>query len=457
MVRTHPSTPQERAQWTAYMLAHRGEYGAITHLSRASGVSRPTLYAWRNVAEHALSAANTPAAPPLALTPSVERQVLTLWVAHSSERDIQQCFQTLTAQGISLTTIVAILAEAERRALHWLATHAPSSVRALALDEIYANDRRGAYLNVVDVHSGAVWASLGPVAVDTESWILVLWDLQAHGVRWDRLVMDGGAAARAACRSVCPLISLQGDQWHILHSCAQLQARLDRQVHEMRERSAVVVRQAARLAAGQRPKGRNPQTDVAAHAASITRTQRVAQAVRYLRQELCRLVDVVVVDRRGVLSEAQRQADLECLLALVDEVAESAEAPQQAIVRQMQALLTETLGDLTRFSRLWPRSCPQMPRHCWRGPGCGGASCAGAVRTCWRPSQKSGALRRAFCWRPGTTRCGYRARWSAGIPSCARIWPSIGGCRAGCWLCWRSGIIIACSVVASIRARVRCI
>lgn len=349
MVRTHPSTPQERAQWTAYMLAHRGEYGAITHLSRASGVSRPTLYAWRNVAEHALSAAFTPAAPPLALTPSVERQVLTLWVAHSSERDIQQCFQTLTAQGISLTTIVAILAEAERRALHWLATHAPSSVRALALDEIYANDRRGAYLNVVDVHSGAVWASLGPVAVDTESWILVLWDLQAHGVRWDRLVMDGGAAARAACRSVCPLISLQGDQWHILHSCAQLQARLDRQVHEMRERSAVVVRQAARLAAGLRPKGRNPQTDVAAHAASITRTQRVAQAVRYLRQELCRLVDVVVVDRRGVLSEAQRQADLECLLALVDEVAESAEAPQQAIVRQMQALLTETLGELLTF------------------------------------------------------------------------------------------------------------
>jgi transposase-like protein len=349
MVRTHPSTPQERAQWTASMLAHRGDYGLITQLSRASGVSRPTLYAWRKVAEQALEAAFTPPAPTVAITPSVERQVLTLWIAHSSERDIQQCFQALTAQGISLTTIVAILAEAEQRALHWLATHAPSSARALALDEIYANDRRGAYLNVVDVHSGAVWASVGPVAVDTESWTLVLWEVQARGLLWDRLTMDGGAAARAACRSVCPLIPLQGDQWHILHSCAQFQARLDRHVRDLRHRSTVVARQAARLAAGQRPKGRNPQTDIAAHAAIVARSHRVAEAVRYLRQELRRLLDVVVVEQRGLLSGAQRQADLDCLLALVGEVATEAQAPQQAIVRQMHALLMETLSELLTF------------------------------------------------------------------------------------------------------------
>ena len=350
MVRTHPSTPEQRAQWTASMLAHRGDYGVITRLSRASGVSRPTLYAWRKVAELALKAAFTPAAPPVAATPSLERQVLTLWVAHSSERDIQQSYHALTAQGISLTTIVAILADAQQRALRWLASHAPSRVRALALDEIYANNRRGAYLNVVDVHSGAVWASVGPVAVDTESWLLVLWELQARGVRWDRLTMDGGAAARAACRSVCPLIPLQGDQWHVLHSCAQLQARLDRQVREMHQRSAVVARQAARVAAGLRPRGRNPQTDVAAHQATLTKTERVAEAVRYLRQELRRLLDVVVVDRRGVLSLAMRQAELDCLLALMGEVADEAEALQQTLVRQMHALLTEALGEMLTFA-----------------------------------------------------------------------------------------------------------
>src|SRR5262245_26769022 len=124
MVRTHPSTPEQRAQWTAYMLAHRGEYGLITRLSHTLGVSRPTLYAWRELAEDALQAAFSPSTAAVALTPLLERQVLTLWIAHSSDRDIQQCLQTLTSQGISLTTIVAILAEAERRALRWLATHA---------------------------------------------------------------------------------------------------------------------------------------------------------------------------------------------------------------------------------------------------------------------------------------------------------------------------------------------
>jgi len=54
MVRTHPSTPDERAQWTAYMLAHRGDYGVVTRLSRETGVSRPTLYAWRAQAARAV-------------------------------------------------------------------------------------------------------------------------------------------------------------------------------------------------------------------------------------------------------------------------------------------------------------------------------------------------------------------------------------------------------------------
>jgi hypothetical protein len=90
-----------------------------------------------------------------------------------------------------------LLHEAGQRAITSLKTHLPSTTRALALDEIDVNDRRGAYLNVVDVHSGAVWASEGPLPVDSESWNLVLWELQAHGLHWDRVVLDGGAAMRA--------------------------------------------------------------------------------------------------------------------------------------------------------------------------------------------------------------------------------------------------------------------
>jgi hypothetical protein len=155
-----------------------------------------------------------------------------------------------------LPTITAILQEAEQRALRYLATHMPESVRAVALDEIYANDRRSAYLNIVDVHSGAVWASVGPLPVDSDSWTLLLWESADHGLICDRAVMDGGAAARAGWQAVHPTLPIQSDQWHVLHTCAQIQGRLERRVRDLRERTAVVARQAARVAAGLRPKGR---------------------------------------------------------------------------------------------------------------------------------------------------------------------------------------------------------
>jgi hypothetical protein len=351
MGHTHPSTPAQRLQWTSYLLAHQGEHGIVSAVSRASGVSRPTLYAWRARAQQALLHALVPAPPPPPVTPHVERQVLTLYVAaHASTRGIQQCFATLLQQGISLDTITGILQDAELRALRWLATHVPPAARALALDEIYANDRQGAYLHAVDVHSGAVWASVGPVAVDTDSWTLVLWDLQARGLRWNRVVLDGGAAMQAACRAVTPEVPLQHDQWHVLHACAQRQARLQRQLTRLTERTVVVARQAARVAAGQAPKGRTPQTDVVAHAAQVAQGTRVVADVRYLTQEIKQLLEVVVVDRRGVLDVAQRQAELDAALALVAEVAATSPAPFQAEVAQIHTLLAAALPSLLTFA-----------------------------------------------------------------------------------------------------------
>jgi hypothetical protein len=39
------------------------------------------------------------------------------------------------------------------------------------LDEQYSSKRGEAYLNIVDVHSAQVWATLPAVAVDGESWV----------------------------------------------------------------------------------------------------------------------------------------------------------------------------------------------------------------------------------------------------------------------------------------------
>src|SRR5262245_26660034 len=108
MGQPHPSMPAQRAQWSAHMIAHQGEYGVISELSRAHGVSRPTLYAWRAQAEQALSKTFQPPSPPPPRPSALVRQVLTVWVAHSSQRDIQTCFRALRQQGLSLDTITAV-------------------------------------------------------------------------------------------------------------------------------------------------------------------------------------------------------------------------------------------------------------------------------------------------------------------------------------------------------------
>lgn len=348
MGQAHPSTAAERKQWAVQMLAHQGEYGFVTKLSREAHVSRRTLYLWRDQAAAALrSAFAPPAEPELLSTPP--RQLLTLWINHVSARGIQATLHEFARAGVSLETITAVLHEAGHRAITWMQTHQPASVRALALDEIYANDRRGAYLNVVDVHSGAVWASEGPLPVDTESWMLVLWELQARGLRWERVVLDGGGAMHSACTSLTPTIPLQGDIWHELHSYGHVLSRLERVVTHLHQRSPAVARQAARVAAGKRPLGRKPKSDVATHAHEIAQAQRVAEGVRYLGEELRVLLAAVVVYDQRLLTLAEREAELEVLLRLLAELAQNAPVAQRHHIEQLHSHLVKRLPLLLTF------------------------------------------------------------------------------------------------------------
>jgi hypothetical protein len=344
----HPSTADERIQWVSMMLAHQGDYGLVTRLSREAQVSRRTLYRWRAQAEAALRGAFAPAPPSAPLQPT-ERQLLTLWINHMTDRGIQAAVREFAPGGVSLATITAVLHEAGMRAIHWMQTHMPPSMRAVALDEIYANDRRGAYLNVVDAHSGAVWASEGPLPVDTESWTLVLWEAQTRGLCWDRAVLDGGVVMQAVCGEVTPTVILQGDTWHELYGCGQVQARLQRAVTQLEQRTPAVTRQAARVAAGQPPKGRKPKTDLVAHAQDIAAARRVADGTRYLTEELRRLLAVVVLDQQGLMHANQRQAELEAVLTLLAELAESAPAPQQEQLRRLHTHLVKRLPHLLTF------------------------------------------------------------------------------------------------------------
>ena len=152
MARRHASTPGQRAQWVSQMIAGSGAYGLVTHLSREAAVSRQTLYRWAEQGRWALEQAFTPPAPESGPRPELVRQVLTLLVeAHPSERGIRTVLRALTGYGVSLGVISAIIRDAERRALAWVATHPPPAARPIALDEMFGNDRRGAYLRAYAV------------------------------------------------------------------------------------------------------------------------------------------------------------------------------------------------------------------------------------------------------------------------------------------------------------------
>src|SRR5258706_7248246 len=233
MVHTHSSTGSQRTRWVSALLAHEGRYGEVSQMSRSSGVSRQTLYGWKAKGQRALEAAWAPSKLQAqeAQPPELQRAVLTLLVqGHASYRGIQACLKELLGREVSLGTITDIVQAAGQRAQSWLVQQVPGQGRVVALDEQYSSKRGEAYLNMVDVHSGQVWAPLPPVGVDGESWTLALWYLHEQGVVCKGSVSDGGKAIHEVLQTTKAIGAHQRDVWHLLHLAAQVQARLERVV-----------------------------------------------------------------------------------------------------------------------------------------------------------------------------------------------------------------------------------
>ena len=252
MVHTHSSTGSQRTRWVSALLAHEGMYGEVSQMSRSSGVSRQTLYSWKAKGQAALEQALRPVRTQAEAESNgqVERAILTLLVeGHASYRGIQRCLWVLLGLQVSVGKIAAVVQSAGQRAQQWMSRHVPATARGLALDEMYGPTHGEAYRNVVDVHSGAVWASTTLVGVDGESWTLLLWQLEEQGLHWQTTVSDGGRAIGEAVATVTPEQPHQRDVWHLLHACQQVQARLDRQVAGLQQQVSMVARQAARMAA----------------------------------------------------------------------------------------------------------------------------------------------------------------------------------------------------------------
>jgi transposase-like protein len=157
----HCSTVEQKVQWISQLLVPEPTHGLLSQLSRTHDVSRQTLYRWKEKGAQALEAALEIRQDPPKRTMQVQEQVLTLLIeAHASYRDIQACLMKVCGIRMSLGSISRIVQEAGKRAQQWLSQQQASTPRDLALDEQYSSQRGKAYLNVIDVHSGQVWATL---------------------------------------------------------------------------------------------------------------------------------------------------------------------------------------------------------------------------------------------------------------------------------------------------------
>jgi len=320
----HSSTGKQRVNWVSELIAREGTYGVVSQISRQHGISRQALYQLKEKGRAALEKELSPKEQEIEQKQQKERAILTLLTeAHASYRGIQACLKTLLGIHVSIGEITAVIQKAGKQAIELLKQQIPEGKRAIALDEQYGSKRGEAYLNIVDVHSGQILASVPPVAVDGESWTLLLWFLQDQGLEWYTTVSDGGKAIADAVQESYWDHAHQRDVWHVLHECQKVQGRLDRFVEQLENQTKTVEAQAARIAAGKKPRGKNPKTDPVAHMQQVSQAEYVARSLSYLTSELQRLLEVVVLSSTpepSLLLHDKRQEELETLCDLLREL-----------------------------------------------------------------------------------------------------------------------------------------
>jgi len=194
-----------------------------------------------------------------------------------------------------------------------------------------------------------VLASIPPVAVDTESWMLLLWQMQEQRHQSRLTGSSGGKAILDAVQKVTPDQVLKLDVWHVLHKCQKVQGRVNRAVQELHEQIPKVARQAKRVEAGQKPLGRNPKTDPLAHAKDVQQMEYVASSLCYLTCELKRLLGIVMLKDQGILGSKERQKELDTLMDLFSEVYEITPKPLKEEVKKLVRHIQLALPGLVGF------------------------------------------------------------------------------------------------------------
>jgi hypothetical protein len=326
----------QRVDLASRMIVYQKKHGFVSQLSRESNISRQSLYTLKSRGQEAMERVFKPKQEAIGQAKQVERAVLILLTeGHASREGIQNCLELLLGVHVSTGKISSILHEAGKRAQDWLDQHIPQGMRDLAIDEQYSDQMAKAYLNIVDAQTSFVYASSPPVAVDSESWELMLLQMEDNGLQLRMIVSDGGKAIGRAVREITPKVIHQRDVWHVLHEGQKVQERVDRALKALRQRTPAVERNAKRVEAGKKPLGRNPQTNVQAHVCHVQHMEYIATSLRYLCSELQRLLEIVVLADHGILTSQERSEEINTLLELFTELYEVTPPPLNKHVKKL--------------------------------------------------------------------------------------------------------------------------
>ena len=340
----------QRVDLASRMIVHKKKYGFVSQLSRESNISRQSLYTLKSRGQEAMERVFRPKPEAIEQVTKVERAVLLLFTeGHASREGIQNCLEQLLGVHVSTGKISSILHEAGKRAQDWLNQHIPQGMRDLAIDEQYSDQMAKAYLNIVDAQTSFVYASSSPVAVDSESWELMLLQMEDNGLQCRVIVSDGGKAIGCAVRKIAPNVIHQRDVWHVLHEWQKVQERADRVLKVLHQRTPAVERNANRVEAGKKPLGRNPQIDVKAHTANVQQMEYLATSLRYLGTELQRLLEIVALSDHSILTSQERSEEIQTLLALLAELYEVTSSPLDKLVKKLLRHVHLALPGLLAF------------------------------------------------------------------------------------------------------------
>ena len=340
----------QRVDLASRMIVNQRKHGFVSQLSRENNISRQSLYTLKSRGQEAMEREFRPKPEAIGQIVQVERAVLILFTEGSASREgIQNCLEQLLEIHVSTGKISSIIHEAGKRAQNWLEQHIPQGMRDLAIDEQYSCQMAKAYLNIVDAQTSFVYASSPPVAVDSESWKLMLWQMEDNGLQLRVVVSDGGKAIGRAVHEITSKVIHQRDVWHVLHEGQKVQERSDRVLKALQQRTPAVERNAKRVEAGKKPLGRNPQTDVQAHAYHVQHMEYITTSLRYLCSELQRLLEIVVLTDHGILTSQERSEEIHTLLELFTDLYEITPSPLNTHIKKLVRHVYLALPGLLTF------------------------------------------------------------------------------------------------------------